>query len=489
MSWTLRTRLVAAVAAVTAAFTLGFAWYVLQESREALHVEVNSRLWNQVGMFASMVDKQTPAYEPLFNTILRPEVSGVVLLLYDREGRLLGKSTGATLVPGLSDAARNQKNPFVRPFVEERLLAGDLPFLVGSYPLFRRDGTNLPTAVRTAGAQLDPGDAGRIVGWAQGAVRLSTWRAREDQVRRNLFLGAAVATCLAIAGAFFLTTRWLGPVGVAAEAAELASGGDPMGLRLIEPRGDADLRRLTSAFNRLLDRIHEVKQAQDSFVADAAHELRTPLTILRAEIQIALRQDRDPDRYRSVLRSCLDETHRLGRLVDNLLTLARTDAGRGVGPVARVDLLRLSQARCAQLAASAADSGVALGVEGDPAGEWGVEGDEVALASVIGNLLENAIRHSPPDEEVVLRLSRHGTRIGIEVVDRGVGIPAVHIPRLVDRFYRVELARGRAGGGAGLGLAIVKALVAAHGGEVSVESEVGRGTTFRVWLPAASEGE
>ena len=498
---TLRNRLIVSITLLVATVSFGLAWHVIEESRDALHVEVQGRLWNQVGMLAAMVDKQSPAYEPMFNTMLRPEVSGLFLMVYDRKGDLLGKSTGATLIPGVTEAVRQQKNPFVRPLLEERPMAAGVTFLVASYPLYRIDGTNAPLAVRTAGTRVDPSDSDKILGWVQGAIRLEAWHQRERTVQRNVLFGAFIATVLAGLLTAWATHRWLAEVHQTAEmAGRLVSdseSADLTGMRLMASGSDADLVRLVTAFNALLERIGCVKATQDQFVADAAHELRTPLTILRAEIQIALRQERDGSRYREVLNSSLEEVVRLARLVENLLTLARADAGRAVGVISPVEVGKVVTSVCESMRISAESVRVDLEVENQLGAEVRILADDVALRRILTNLVENALRHSPPGEAVTIRIdhgSAGGTKdtsqVQLAVEDRGIGIPAEHRDRVFERFYRIDRARARgtgSGEGTGLGLSIVKTLTQAMGGEVRLMSEVGVGTTVVVSFRAASE--
>ena len=219
-------------------------------------------------------------------------------------------------------------------------------------------------------------------------------------------------------------------------------------------------------------------------MADASHELRTPLTILRGEIEVALRRPRSPEEYAEVLQSSREEIERLSRLTDNLLTLARADAGETLAHREPVDVAVVARDVCRKLAPLSAQRKVPLACEApDPAM---VSGDAVALEQMIFNLVENALRYTPPGERATVRVAARDSEVTVEVADHGSGIPPEHLPHLFERFYRVDKARSREFGGAGLGLSIVKTLVEAHRGHIEVRSEVGQGSTFAVRLPRSS---
>lgn len=325
-------------------------------------------------------------------------------------------------------------------------------------------------------------------GWTVAAVRLADLQQRALELKSAMRIRLLSITGAAILVTYLLVGVWTRSLTLAAEAAEQL-GQDDLGFtQLAMPRGDGELRRLVAAFNALLDRLRRLHASQQRFLADAAHELRTPLTILRGEIQVALRKDREPDRYRAILRSNLEEVLRLARLTDGLLALARADAGEVLASLQPFCLAALCRDLAGKLQPVADKSGVLLRCEAPP--QASLVGDPVALERVLVNLAENAIRHSAEGDTVVLRVRSDGGigPIVVEVEDQGPGIAPEHLPRLFDRFYRVDSARNRAAGGAGLGLAMVKALVEAHGGRVEVRSELGAGSTFVVELPRDGAG-
>jgi two-component system OmpR family sensor kinase len=228
------------------------------------------------------------------------------------------------------------------------------------------------------------------------------------------------------------------------------------------------------------------------FVADASHELRTPLTTIRGFAEL-YRQGAvaDPEDVAKLVRRIEDEASRMGLLVEDLLLLARLDRERPIQlapvelPVLAIDAVQAAQA-------TAPDRTIELDIRDEPE-RLVAYGDDARLRQVIGNLMTNALVHTPPDATVTLRLSGEpGNRAVIEVIDTGPGLSPKQRDHVFERFYRVDEARtrrtDRAATGTGLGLAIVAAIVRAHHGQVEVESEAGRGATFRVTLPAlASE--
>jgi signal transduction histidine kinase len=215
------------------------------------------------------------------------------------------------------------------------------------------------------------------------------------------------------------------------------------------------------------------------FSADAAHELRTPLTILKGEMEIALRASRSEDEYRQILTSCLEEVDRLSAVVQDLLFLARSDSGNITGIDTPVDLAAVFTEALQPLRALAEAATVGITAP-SPRPLW-INGNASMLFRLIFNLGENAIKYTPEGGTVELRLDRNGSTAALLVKDDGPGIPLEEQARIFDRFYRGDPARSR--GGTGLGLALVRSIVTLHKGQVAVESEVGKGTCFRVTLP------
>ena len=243
----------------------------------------------------------------------------------------------------------------------------------------------------------------------------------------------------------------------------------------IEPGGlPEELRSLAETFNEMLDRL-EVSFAQVSqFSADVAHELRTPVNNLRGEIEVALGKARSAEEYRDTLGSALEECLRLSRLIQSLLFLARAESPAGGPHHDTVDVGREILAVLEFYEAAAADGGVALGIEGDR--DVTASLDRVLFQQAIGNLVANAIDHTPAGGTVSVRVRHDAGRLWVEVADTGRGIAPAHLPHVFERFYRADRARSGATDNLGLGLAVVRSIAALHNGTVSLSSTLGVGT-------------
>jgi heavy metal sensor kinase len=281
--------------------------------------------------------------------------------------------------------------------------------------------------------------------------------------------------------AYLLAGRALAPMTRLTEATRRITA-DRLGDRLPVARPGDELGRLTATINDLIARLGRAFAELKRFTADASHELRTPLAVLRAEIEVALRAPPAPAEVPALLASLLEECERLGKLIDQLLTLARQDAGEARPVREPVDLATLLAGVVQDLRPLAEAKGIAFRFEPTDAPPV-VAGDPDGLRRAFANLVENAAKYTPPGGAVVVRVGAADGAARVEVADTGEGIPAEHLPRVFDRFYRVDKARSREQGGTGLGLSIVRGIVTAHGGTVELVSTVGRGTTALVVLP------
>lgn len=300
-----------------------------------------------------------------------------------------------------------------------------------------------------------------------------------------ILIACPIALLAAAAGGGWLARKALQPVAtMTSNASEI--GGDRLDERVEVPPGRDELATLARTFNSMLDRLQATVEEQRRFVADASHELRTPLAVMRAELDVSLRTDELSPEARDVLQSALEEVEGMSVTVENLLMMARLDEGRldlALRPVALdvlvadlvEDLRSLAEARNVHIETT----GVAPAVVADP----------LRLRLAIRNLIENAVKYTGVGGRVRVGLWAEETEAGVWVNDTGPGIPPDALPRVFDRFFRVDAARTRAEGGSGLGLAICREVALAHGGWVRAESHVGKGSTFWLGLPIRADSE
>lgn len=309
----------------------------------------------------------------------------------------------------------------------------------------------------------------------------------ETEMRRTLrqmvevFLFALpLAALLASLVGYWVARRSLQPVAAMAERARTITS-ESLSDRLPNPNPHDELGQLAGVFNDTLQRLENSFAELKRFTADASHELRTPLTALRTVGEVALRQGGNPAALRETIGSMLEEAQRLNDLIESLLTLARMESGKvSIAP---------ESVRLAELAADVRDSLNVLAAEKqqtlEVAGDDDVTAtaDRVLLRQALVNIVHNAVRYSPPQTRITIRTVRHAGLACIEIADQGPGIASEHLPKIFERFYRVDTARSRDAGGHGLGLAIAKWSVERQGGRIEVESAVGKGSTFRLLLP------
>ena len=305
-----------------------------------------------------------------------------------------------------------------------------------------------------------------------------------EDYRRNLWIVLSVALIVCSFGGYFLIRKAVRPVrNIAAAASRIRSS--TLDERIAVDGMPAELRILADSFNEMLDRLESSFDRLSQFSADIAHELRTPLNNLRGEAEVALTRPRTLDEYRDVIGSSLEEFGKLSRMIDSLLFLARaenpaTQINREPVNVG-IELERLRE----YYEATAAEAKIQLTVA-CPANVV-AQLDKSLLQRAVGNLVENALAHTPPQGVVSLTALLVDDCLIIGVADTGHGIDPKHLPHLFDRFYRADRARrSRKTGNVGLGLAIVKGIAELHGGKVEITSRVGGGTTVALRLPIMS---
>lgn len=296
--------------------------------------------------------------------------------------------------------------------------------------------------------------------------------------RQALLLVIALVLLAAVAAGYLIAQRAMRPVTRLAEIVDELGAGQ-LHRRVADEPWPSELRTLAANFDRLLGRLETSFNRISRFSADIAHELRTPLHILRGEAEMALSRNRSPADYQASIESAMDEYGRLSRMVDALLFLARAEQPDAQLDTPLLDSREEVAAVCAFYQAMADELDVALvnKASGPVAANPGL------LRRALGNLLGNALRHTPAGGQVSIRTAIQPARLQIIVSDSGSGIAPEDLPHVFDRFYCADAARLRQGQGTGLGLAIVRSIMQLHGGKVTLQSELGMGTTVTLSFP------
>ncbi len=299
-----------------------------------------------------------------------------------------------------------------------------------------------------------------------------------------LILWITVPSALVVAslGGLFLANKALKPVDEITKTARMITS-KRLDQRIKLRKTKDEIGRLAETFNDMISRLGQSFKQIRQFSADASHELRTPLTILKGEMEVGLRRRRRPEEYRKILNSNLEEVNHMTQIVDDLLFLSKADMGEVHLQKHLINLTKLVSEVGAQakMIAMAKDIKVHISKDSDVP----VIGDRLRLRELLLNLVDNAVKYTPEGGEMMISLERDDDRVKLRVMDNGIGIPTEDQPHIFDRFFRVDKARSREAGGSGLGLSICKWIVEAHGGEISVESEVAKGSLFTVTLPLA----
>lgn len=313
----------------------------------------------------------------------------------------------------------------------------------------------------------------------------------EEQIRRDLAsfllvlgIGLPLAVVAASLAGYWLAGRALAPVARMTEEARFITA-ENLDARLPAPGANDELGRLATTFNNLFARLEQSFEQLRRFTADASHELRTPLTVIRSVGEVGLRELHTEAEYRDLIGTMLEEVDRLTLLTTMLLELTRAEGGRITLEREPFDLRDLARDAAGFIGVLGEEASVRIDLD-LPEAALTVVGDWTTLRQALINLLDNAVKHSPPGTVVSLSCQACTGGVEVAVSDQGAGISADQLPRVFDRFYRVDTARSRQDGsrsGFGLGLAIARWAVEAHRGRIEAESTIGRGSVFRIVLP------
>lgn len=458
--------------------------------------------WRLLTLYSLLLALTLIAFSTLFYTFLEQSLRNQLDESLARRSEEIGRNGITPKADGTCDLGEQSTDVVVSPVYVQVLYANGQKFCTtfGDADLPRTDAAL--TAGRENQATWDTIPFGRneeirvysrpVSGWLQNQAtgqRVSvnlllqvgeSVRPINDQLNRvlkALLVGSASLLLLAGAAGWLILRQALRPIDrITQTAVTIGQTGD-FGKR-IEAHGPPDeVGRLATTFNAMIERIDHIFQAQKQFVANSSHELRTPLTVIRGNVEL-LRRGIDGVAREECLAEIGSEAERMSGIVNDLLILAQIENANEKprqGPV-QLDSVLLDVYREAKVLAGGRK--LVLGHE-DSAVVMG-NGDQ--LKQLLLNLVDNAIKYTAEDGTITLALYRENGSARIEVSDTGIGIAPEDQARIFERFYRVDKGRSRASGGTGLGLAIVKAIADAHGGRITVNSELGRGSTFTVWL-------
>ncbi len=382
------------------------------------------------------------------------ETASTLVVVANENGRVVARS--ANLAPSIG------------------LLDPNTDYTASNYTLMRHDDTLLRVLTVPLHGYEDPTGEGLLYFLQVGRL-LDTYENFTRVLATALLMGLAAATASMFLAVFF-TPRLFRPLEDIATVSRQITRADDLSRRVPHANRPDEIGELARAFNQTLERLERLFRTQQRLLADVSHELRTPLTAVRGNIDLMRRMGEGDPMSLDIIE---DEVNRMTRLVGDLLLLARADSG-GLPldrkPLALDDLL-VDVYRHALVTDPPVD------VELVEVDQVLVMGDSDRLKQLFLNLVDNAIKYTPPGGKVSLSLAKKSGWAHFQVSDTGVGIPAENLPHVFERFYRVDKSRTRAQGGSGLGLSIAKWITQAHGGAIRVESEMGVGTTFTVTLP------
>ncbi len=318
----------------------------------------------------------------------------------------------------------------------------------------------------------------RFIGVIQVAQNLENVRNTLNLLLATLFIGGPLIVLVAGGSGYFLAARALAPIDNITRTAGQISAKD-LSARLKLPKSEDEVGRLAATFDSMLARLENAFQRERQFTADASHELRTPLSAMQTIIGSTLAQPRAPAAYEQALRDLNHEAKQMRTLTEGLLHLARNNAPQQLAKFEPIDLALLLSDVVESLCPLAEEKGLAL-IDQVPDKALPLHGDSDGLIRLFVNLLDNAIKYTEQGVITVTATARANQLLTVNICDTGRGIAPEHLSHIFDRFYRVDASRSTSG--IGLGLAIAREIAQAHGGDITVESQLGQGTTFTVQL-------
>ncbi len=470
-------------------------WVQVEQDAARQANEVASALAQQL-QFDVLIIRNSPTRVQIPELDFFASASGVQLVGLD--GMILKRSSnlGATTVPEFRTALEPVSHR--REHVYYADIGDDTQLLVYSVPLVT-------------------GDA--VIGAVQVIKSVTAVENALRQVSRYLILGTGLSLILAAIVGAFLARRALAPIDTITETANQIAMTRDLGQRLTITEDSSEVGRLAATFNAMLDHIEQLFDTQQRLIADVSHELRTPLTTIQGNVDLLQRMaasshgpvdgtsneesnnqaadHRAPNDESinmllgEVLEEVKAESSRMGTMINDLLLIAQADSGVlqiQKEPV-EIDTLLLDVFRQAHRIADRQKGAGALEIRLGSEDQALVLGDRERLRQLMLNLVDNAIKYTPDGGTITIGLNKADGWVQVSVADTGIGITTENQHLVFDRFYRTDKARSRELGGSGLGLSIVQSIADAHGGYVTVESELNKGSTFTLWLPQVDEGE
>ncbi|MGN6505738.1 MAG: heavy metal sensor histidine kinase [Tepidisphaeraceae bacterium] len=440
--------------------------------KTALIRESDSRLENEVDVLRHLVDSADGNRSDLIRLLTQEtrESEGSEKQRHrNQSGRLfvlrvIG-TDGRTIVARSLLSAAMPRETLPSPSIEPDQLAAEDRVLP--------DGRSF----RVMAATVGPADAPLV-------IQIATATQLEDALllkyRRRVLATLAIGITICLAISYMMARLAIRPVRRIARSAE-GIGNSNLHERIATDDLPRELAQLATSFNTVLEHLSRSFTRLSQFTGDIAHELRTPVAVLRGEMEIALLRARTEEEYRNVLASALEESGRMQKLIDRLLFLARADnhdaATRKEPLDVAVELHKIGD----YFGLHTEEAGLSLRVSAPD--DLKLNLDRVLFQSAVGNLVENAIQHTPAGGTILLKADRGADGASVEVSDSGAGIPPEHLPFVCDRLYQADASRTRKAGHVGLGLALVKAIAELHGGRIELSSRLGVGTTAILSFP------
>jgi two-component system, OmpR family, heavy metal sensor histidine kinase CusS len=469
-SWSIVFRLSASYAVITSVLLALFGAFLYWSLRESLEVSARNTLADKISVMRQILSERPDNQEALEEEVQWESTARRRSVYYSRllheKGDLVIQSSGAeSLIPSLRlcppPAPENRPIGETQEFHPEpgRTLMVSSAWMTSS-------GAGKPGAVH----------AERFVYTV--ALDISTERNILDDYRNKLLLVLLAGSAVSAVAGTYVARRGIRPIQEISAAAHRITA-NALAERVGSTAWPRELASLAAEFDAMLQRLEDSFRHLSQFSADIAHELRTPINNLMGEAEVALRRERSSEEYARVIASSLEEYHRLAELIDSLLFLARAEnadlslqktwfqVGDELGQLLSYHELQ------------ATESEVKLSLSGDAQ----LFADSTLFRRAISNVVTNALKHTPAGGHVRVEVYPQPASVKIVIQDDGEGIPAEHLPRLFDRFYRVDASRTTSLAGTGLGLAIVKTIMDLHAGSVTIESELGRGTLVRFVFP------